>query len=121
MVTTSLVAARFHDYAPRRRAAVLATPAFHIRLYVPQALRLAQKLRIMRYVPSYVTAHVAAHDPAQRGRHEQDVLISHAISTRILARSARHRYAADSDAAAIHVPTLVLVAGPTGSSSAPRR
>ena len=75
------------------------------------ALRLAQKLRIMRFVPSYVKARVLTHDPAQRVRHEQDGLITHAISTQGSARSARHRHAAHSGRRAIRVPTLVLVAG----------
>ena len=33
------VAAWIHDYAPRIRGAVLATPAFRIRLYIPLAIR----------------------------------------------------------------------------------
>ena len=34
-VGAAIVAAWIHDYAPRLRAAVLATPAFRIRLYLP--------------------------------------------------------------------------------------
>jgi alpha-beta hydrolase superfamily lysophospholipase len=62
------VAAWIHDYAPRVRAAVLATPAFRIRLYLPfaiPALRLTQKLGVMRSVSSYVKARVLTHDPAR--------------------------------------------------------
>jgi alpha-beta hydrolase superfamily lysophospholipase/SAM-dependent methyltransferase len=113
-VGAAIVAAWIHDYAPRLRAAVLATPAFRIRLYLPlaiQALRLAQKLRIMKYVPSYVKAHVLTHDPAQRTRHEQDGLISHAISTRVLLDLHDTATRLIRDAAAIRVPILVLVAG----------
>ena len=113
-VGAAIVAAWIHDYAPRLRVAVLATPAFRIRLYLPlaiQALRLAQKLRIMKYVPSYVKAHVLTHDPAQRVRHEQDGLISHAISTRVLLDLHDTATRLVRDAAAIRVPTLVLVAG----------
>ena len=113
-VGAAIVAAWIHDYAPRVRAAVLATPAFRIRLYVPlalPALRLAQKLRIMPSVPSYVKARVLTHDPAQRARHEQDELISHAISTRALIDLHDTASRLIEDAAAIRVSTLVLVAG----------
>ena len=113
-VGAAVVAAWIHDYAPRVRAAVLATPAFRIRLYLPLAipsLRLAQKLGIMKFVPSYVKARVLTHDPAQRIKHEQDTLITHAISTRILLDLYDTATRLMEDAAAISVPVLVLVAG----------
>ena len=113
-VGAAVVAAWIHDYAPRVRAAVLATPAFRIRLYLPLAmpsLRLAQKLGIMKLVPSYVKARVLTHDPAQRIKHEQDTLITHAISTRILLDLHDTSTRLIEDAAAIRVPVLVLVAG----------
>ena len=113
-VGAAVVAAWIHDYAPRVRAAVLATPAFRIRLYLPLAipsLRLAQKFGIMKFVPSYVKARVLTHDPAQRIKHEQDTLITHAISTRILLDLYDTATRVTKDAAAIRVPVLVLVAG----------
>jgi alpha-beta hydrolase superfamily lysophospholipase len=113
-VVAAVVAAWIHDYAPRVRAAVLATPAFRIRLYLPLAipsLRLAQKLGIMKVVPSYVKARVLTHDRAQRIKHEQDTLITHAISTRILLDLYDTSTRLIEDAAAIRVPVLVLVAG----------
>ena len=113
-VGAAIVAAWIHDYAPRVRAAVLATPAFRIRLYLPFAiptLRLAQKLGIMRSVPSYVKARVLTHDPAERLRHERDDLITHSISTRVLIDLHDTSTRLIDDAAAIHVPTLVLLAG----------
>ena len=113
-VGAAIVAAWIHDYAPALRAAVLATPAFRIRLFVPLAipsLRLALKLRLMKVVPSYVKARVLTHDPAQRMRHEQDRLISHGISTRVLIDLHDTATRLMQDAAAIRVPTLVLVAG----------
>ncbi len=109
-----IVAAWIHDYAPRLRAAVLATPAFRIRLYLPLAipsLRMAQKLRIMKFVPSYVKARVLTHDLAQRIRHEEDSLISHGISSRVLLDLHDTATRLVQDAAAIRVPSLVLVAG----------
>src|SRR4030095_13618143 len=96
------------------RAAVLATPAFRIRLYLPFAiptLRLTQKLGIMRSVPSYVKARVLTHDPAERLRHERDDLITHSISTRVLIDLHDTATRLIEDAKAIRVPTLVLLAG----------
>jgi alpha-beta hydrolase superfamily lysophospholipase/SAM-dependent methyltransferase len=113
-VGAAIVAAWLHDYAPCVRAAVLATPAFRIRLYLPfavSALRVAQKLGIMRSVPSYVKARVLTHDPAQRRRHEHDDLITHSISTRVLIDLHDTATRLIDDAAAIQVPMLVLVAG----------
>jgi alpha-beta hydrolase superfamily lysophospholipase len=121
-VGAAVVAAWIHDYAPRLRVAVLATPAFRIRLYLPLAiplLRFAQKLGIMKYVPSYVKARVLTHDPAQRLKYEQDSLITHAISTRILLDLYDTATRLIQDAAAIRVPTLVLVAG--SAEPAPNR
>src|SRR4029453_6437997 len=68
-VGAAVAAAWIHDYAPRARGAGRATPALRIRLYLPLAipsLRLAQKLGIMKSVPSYVKARVLTHDPTQR-------------------------------------------------------
>jgi alpha-beta hydrolase superfamily lysophospholipase len=109
-----IAAAWIHDYAPRLRAAVFATPAFRIRLYLPlaiPALRLARRLRILRVVPSYVKARVLTHDRAQQIRHQQDRLISHAISSRILIDLHDTATRLVRDAAAVRVPALVLVAG----------
>jgi alpha-beta hydrolase superfamily lysophospholipase len=113
-VGAAIVAAWIHDYAPPLRAAVLATPAFRIRLYVPFAiplLRLAQKLGVMKVVSSYVKPRVLTHDPIERRRHEEDTLISHAISTRVLIDLHDTSTRLIQDAAAIRVPTLVLTAG----------
>lgn len=88
-VGAALAAAWAHDYAPPVRCLVLASPAFHIKLYVPFArpgLRLMHKLRGLFYVNSYVKPRFLTHDPqriasyaADRGQHA--------------ARSARHRAA----------------------------
>jgi len=96
------------------RAAVLATPAFRIRLYLPfaiPALRMAQKVGIMKSVASYVKARVLTHDPAQRRRHESDDLITHSISTRVLIDLHDTATRLLEDAPAIRVPTLMLLAG----------
>jgi alpha-beta hydrolase superfamily lysophospholipase/SAM-dependent methyltransferase len=113
-VGAAIVTAWIHDYAPRIRAAVLATPAFRIRLYLPlaiPALRLAQKVGVLTTVPSYVKARVLTHDPAQQARHERDELITHGISTRVLIDLHDTATRLIEDAPAIQIPTLVLLAG----------
>ena len=61
-----LVSTWAHDYAPKIRAMVLASPAFKVKLYVPFArrgLKLQQKLRGNFFVNSYVKAKFLTHDP----------------------------------------------------------
>ena len=113
-VGAAVAATWIHDYAPRLRAAVLATPAFRIRLYVPFAiptLRVAQKIGAMKVVPSYVKSRVLTHDPEQRIAHEDDPLITHTISSRILLDLYDTSTRLLKDAGAIRVPTMVLAAG----------
>jgi len=103
-----------HDYAPPIRALILAAPAFRIKLYVPlaiPALRLAMKLGLMKYVKSYVKSRVLTHDQAEQERFDQDPLISHSISTRILLGVHDTATRIVRDAGAIRVPTLLLMAG----------
>ncbi len=103
-----------HDYAPKIRALVLAAPAFRVRLYVPFArpgLRLVRRLRGNFDVPSYVRARMLTHDPARAAAFDADPLITRAISVDILLglNDAAERVVAD--AAAITVPTQLLVSG----------
>lgn len=103
-----------HDYAPKLRALVLASPAFRVRLYVPFArpgLRLLRRLRGNFDVQSYVTARMLTHDPSRAAAFDADPLITRAISVDILLglNDAAERVVAD--AAAITVPTQLLVSG----------
>jgi len=112
-VGAAVVATWVHDYAPRIRSMVLATPAFKIRLYIPFAiplLRLGLKWRIIKTVPSYVKAQVLTHDPKEQEIHNRDSLITHSISTRILLDLFDTSTRIIDDAGAIQVPTLILVA-----------
>ncbi|HRL33561.1 MAG TPA: alpha/beta fold hydrolase, partial [Neisseria sp.] len=82
-----LVSTWLHDYAPKIRCAVLASPAFKVKLYVPFArsgLKLMQKWRGNFFVQSYVKAHYLSHDPARIDSYNTDPLIARAISVRIL-------------------------------------
>src|ERR1035437_7542388 len=74
-----LVSTWLHDYAPKVRCAVLASPAFQVKLYVPFArtgIRLMQKLRGLFYVNSYVKAKYLTHDPARIDSYNNDPLIA---------------------------------------------
>ena len=60
-----LVSVWLHDYAPKIRCAVLASPAFKVKLYVPFArasLKLMQKLRGNFFVNSYVKSQYLSHN-----------------------------------------------------------
>ncbi|MBK8870768.1 MAG: bifunctional alpha/beta hydrolase/class I SAM-dependent methyltransferase [Elusimicrobia bacterium] len=108
----AVAAAWAHDFAPKIRALVLGTPAFRIKLYFPFAvrcLRVALKLGLMKTVPSYVKARVLTHDPEEIRRYNKDPLISHSISTRILLDLFDTSARVIEDAAAIRIPTLLLV------------
>ena len=103
-----------HDYAPKIRALVLASPAFRVRLYVPFArpgLRLLRRLRGNFDVQSYVKARMLTHDPSRAASFDADPLVTRAISVDILLglNDAAERVVAD--AAAITVPTQLLVSG----------
>lgn len=109
-----LVASWLHDYAPQIRCAVLAAPAFQVKLYVPfarQGLRLLQKWRGNFFVNSYVKAHYLTHNQERIASYRTDPLITRAISVRILLGlyDAAERVVAD--AAAITTPVQLLLAG----------
>jgi alpha-beta hydrolase superfamily lysophospholipase/SAM-dependent methyltransferase len=109
-----LVATWAHDYAPRIRALVLASPAFQVKLYVPFArpgLRLMHRLRGLFYVNSYVKPQFLTHDPARIASYAADPLISRPIAVNILLDlyDAAERVVAD--ARAITVPTQMLISG----------
>src|SRR6266853_763430 len=104
------VAAWVHDYAPAIRAMILATAAFHVKLYVPFAI---PALRIFRpqFVKSYVKSKMLTHDREQAAQYDADALIFRQIAVNVLLDlhdTARRLLA---DAGAIHTPTLMLGAG----------
>ncbi len=109
-----LVSTWLHDYAPPIRCAVLASPAFKVKLYVPFArsgLRLMQKWRGNFFVQSYVKAHYLSHNQVRINSYSNDPLITRAISVRILLGlyDAADRVVAD--AAAITTPIQLLISG----------
>ena len=109
-----LVAAWVHDFAPRIRCMVLASPAFKVKLYVPlarQGLALMQKLRGNFFVTSYVKARFLTRDPARMASYDSDPLIARAISARILLGLYDVARRIVADAPAIVTPTQIFVSG----------
>ncbi|YCH21905.1 bifunctional alpha/beta hydrolase/class I SAM-dependent methyltransferase [Pseudomonas sp. D1-3] len=103
-----------HDYAPKIRALVLASPAFKVKLYVPFArpgLKLMRAWRGNFFVNSYVKARFLSHDPQRIASFEADPLISRPISVNMLLGlyDAAERVVAD--AQAIQIPTQLLISG----------
>jgi alpha-beta hydrolase superfamily lysophospholipase len=111
----AVVAATFvHDYAPRLRALVLASPAFKVKLYVPFArsgLKLMRRLRGNFVVNSYVKARFLTHDAERRASYDTDPLIARAISVDILLQLYEASERIVADARAITVPTQLLISG----------
>jgi len=109
-----LISAWAHDYAPKVRCLVLASPAFKVRLYVPlarQALRLLYSLRGNFFVNSYVKAKFLTHDPERIRSYEGDSLITRSISVRILLGLYQAAERVIADAQAIRLPVQLLVSG----------
>ncbi|QEX15802.1 hypothetical protein FRZ44_10890 [Hypericibacter terrae] len=109
-----LAATWAHDYAPKIRALVLASPAFKVKLYVPFArpgLGLMRKLRGHFYVQSYVKAKFLSHDPERIASFDSDPLITRAISVDILLQLYRTAERIVADARAITIPTQLLISG----------
>jgi len=103
-----------HDYAPRLRALVLASPAFQVKLYVPVAipgLRLLHALRGNFFVNSYVRPEFLTHDPERIASYRRDPLVTRPISVRVLLGLYDAAKRIVDDAHAIIVPTQLLVSG----------
>lgn len=108
------VSAWVHDYAPKLRALVLASPAFSVKLYVPFArcgLSLMQKLRGNFYINSYVKSKFLTHDVVRQQSFDADDLVTRQISVRILLGLYETAERVVKDARAITVPTQLLVSG----------
>jgi alpha-beta hydrolase superfamily lysophospholipase/SAM-dependent methyltransferase len=103
-----------HDYAPKIRGLVLASPAFKVKLYVPFArggLALMRKLRGNFFVNSYVKAKFLTHDPERIASYDRDPLISRPISVNILLGLYQAADRVVADAAAITLPVQLLISG----------
>ena len=111
-VGAALAVAWAHDYAPDIRALSLASPAFDIKLYIPfarQFLSLFFKLRGDFFVNSYVKARFLTHDESRVASYESDPLITRPIPVRMLLGLYDAAGRIVRDAAAITIPTQLLV------------
>ena len=102
------------DYAPPVRGAVLGSPAFHVKLYLPfalPALRLWQQLRPDSYVNSYVRPGMLTHDEEEARSRRMDSLISPKIAVRVLTSLFDTADRVITNAPHIHTPILLLSAG----------
>lgn len=109
-----LAATWVHDYAPQLRGLILASPAFKVKLYVPFArpgLGVMQRFRGLFYVNSYVKGKYLTHDPERVESFNHDPLITRAIAVNILLELYKTSERIVSNAAAIVVPTQMLVSG----------
>lgn len=103
-----------HDYAPRIRGMVLASPAFKVKLYVPfarQGLALMHRLRGLFFVNSYVKGKYLTHDHERVASFNQDPLITRPIAVNILLDLYKTAERIVSDAGAITLPVQMLVSG----------
>jgi alpha-beta hydrolase superfamily lysophospholipase len=109
-----IASAWVHDYAPPIRCMVLAAPAFRVKLYVPFArlgLAIWHKLAGDFYVKSYIKGRALTHDPERIASYHSDPLINLRISARVLLDLYTMSDRLIADAAAIRVPTQILLSG----------
>jgi SAM-dependent methyltransferase len=104
------VTAWIHDYAPPIRAMILATAAFHVKLYIPFAIPALRILR-PRFVKSYVKSKMLTHDREQAARYDSDTLIFRQIAVNVLLDLHDTAKRLVADAGAIQTPTLMIGAG----------
>ncbi|HSP33525.1 MAG TPA: bifunctional alpha/beta hydrolase/class I SAM-dependent methyltransferase, partial [Thermoanaerobaculia bacterium] len=109
-----IVATWLHDYAPKIRCAVLASPAFKVKLYVPLARRglaVMEKFRGNFFVKSYVKSKFLTHDAKRIASFDTDPLITRDISVNILLDLYKAADRVVADAQAITVPLQLLISG----------
>lgn len=112
-ISSVIVSAWVHDYAPRIAGMALLAPAFSIRLYVPFAkefVALGTKFSDDLNVKSYVRSKVLTHDIDQQKAYDTDYLISKSINGRMLVDFLDAGERIVEDAAAIDVPTMLFSA-----------
>lgn len=112
-ISSVIVTAWVHDFAPQIAGMALLAPAFAIKLYVPfakQLVALGAKLNKDFVVTSYVKSKVLTHDKQQQQAYDSDPLITKSINGAMLVDCIDSGKRIVEDAAAINIPTLVLSA-----------
>jgi alpha-beta hydrolase superfamily lysophospholipase len=111
----AVIAARWlQTVRPQIRSAVLAVPAFRIRLYVPFAgpgLALMKRLHGEFQVNSYVKPGLLTHDPKRSASYASDPLITRPIAVTTLLDVLAAGRRAVAEAGSIDVPVQLLVSG----------
>jgi alpha-beta hydrolase superfamily lysophospholipase len=103
-----------HDYAPKIRCLVLASPAFAVKLYVPLArlgLGVAHAVAGDFFVQSYVQGSALTRDAARAASYGTDPLVKRPISVRVLLSLDQLAQRVVEDAGAIRVPVQMLISG----------
>lgn len=103
-----------HDFAPKIRALVLASPALRVRLYVPLAipgLRLLNKIKPIAFIQSYVKGKLLTHHREKADSYNHDALVSPRIAVNILLGLYDTSTRLLNDAAAIQTPVQFLISG----------
>ena len=109
-----LAATWVHDYAPRIRCLVLASPAFKVKLYVPFArpsLKMASRFNDKLHVNSYVKPGALTHDAERIASYKADPMIQRPISVKVLLGLYSTADRVIDDAGAIQTPTQMLISG----------
>ena len=109
-----LASAWVHDYAPKIRALILASPAFSVKLYVPfarESIWIWQKIKGTFFVNSYVKAKFLTHDPERIKSFESDKLITRPIASNILLDLYDTAERIVPDARAIIAPVQMFISG----------
>ena len=114
-ISAVYAAAWAHDYAPKIRGLILASPAFSVKLYVPfacEGISLWQKILGRHfYVSSYVKAKFLTHDAQRIKSFNEDTLISKSIASNILLGLYHLGKRVVSDARAIKIPVQMFISG----------
>ena len=107
-----IAAAWAHDYAPKLRCLILASPAFRVKLYVPFArlgLAIGHAVAGDFFVKSMVRGNALTQDPARAASYATDPLIKLPISVRVLLSLDQMADRIVEDAGAIRVPVQMLI------------
>src|SRR5262249_12385634 len=89
---------------------ILATAAFHVKLYIPFAVSALRILR-PRFVKSYMKSKMLTHDLEQAARYDSDQLIFRQIAVNLLLDLHDTAKRLVADAGTIQTPTLMIGAG----------
>jgi len=107
-----IASAWVHDYAPKIRGLVLASPAFSVKLYVPLAvpsLKLGLLFKPVFFVNSYVKSRFLTHDVERQKSYDSDPLVTKAIAVNILVQLYETANRVVKNAAVIKNPCLLLI------------